>query len=55
MNSSSTWPLLEAGGGGGDILFQSNRIFVITTHSLIYLDFQNLKFNLKCNHVAISR
>lgn len=54
MNSSSACPLLEAGGRGEDFLFQSNRIFVIRTHSLIYLDFQNLEFNLKCNHVAIS-
>lgn len=43
------------GWGWVGIFYFTAKESVITTYSLIYLDFQNLKFKLKCNHVAISR
>ena len=38
----------------GYFYFIAAESVITTTCSLIYLDFQNLKFKLKRNHVAIS-
>lgn len=44
----------EDWGVGYFYVIAAESVLPTTTCSLIYLDFQNLKFKLKRNHVAIS-
>ena len=50
LNSATT----EDRGVGYFYFIVAESVLSTTTCSLIYLDFQNLKFKLKRNHVAIS-
>ena len=60
QNSFLAQPLLKTGVWVFFFFFfffnfiAAESLLFITTHSLTYLDFQNLKFKLKCNHVATS-